>query len=480
MTTDTKPKGLGVLEMVSEKNKQAKKTTKKKKPNPPANYINHSDVDTPQIECAGYDNYNDAIHIISAFEGVLADLDNESHYFNGKQWCEVDDKVLRRIVGKILNRDQTPTTAARVTSVVSVLKDNLQNMGKSNPLNMNVVFANGVVDMASDKELRPHLMSDLNTRTLATNYNTEATCPAFHAWIKEIFSSDNERIGQLQEMFGWLLCRDNLNIQKMIKFIGPTRSGKGLIVKLMQVALGRGASTFTLGSLMDDKTLNGMEGTNVSFDSDCVSPAPKDGKHIVGRLKKMTANEAIDVKTIYKKKSKDKVLGCKLIVVANEAINLYDDSGAVSNRWVPLVFDKSYLGKEDVYLENRLIDEIEGIVMWALNGLEQLIENRQFTMPEMSKAYLESIIEDGGGLNNFIEDCLEIDPQARIKDKDIWSTYRLWMIGNEEPIKITSSRFKQALADALRGEGVQRNKSIRFSDGTFHRGFKGIGRHTRD
>ena len=62
----------------------------------------------------------------------------------------------------------------------------------------------------------------------------------------------------------------------------------------------------------------------------------------------------------------------------------------------------------------------------------------------------------------------------RIKDRDLWESYRAWAMRNDADIKITSARFKQSIADTLRGQGVQRKKSIRFSSGKVGRGFEGI------
>ena len=61
-------------------------------------------------------------------------------------------------------------------------------------------------------------------------------------------------------------------------------------------------------------------------------------------------------------------LPTRLFVISNELPEFGDASGAIVGRFVVLMLSQSWLGKEDIELEQRLQHGLAGILNWALMG----------------------------------------------------------------------------------------------------------------
>jgi phage/plasmid-associated DNA primase len=139
-----------------------------------------------------------------------------------------------------------------------------------------------------------------------------------------------------------------------------------------------------------------------------------------------------------------------------------------------LVFDKSFLGKEDPTLEARLANEIEAIVNWSVIGLKRLVANGKFTSTASSINEMESMKQQGSPINQFITDCLIVGETEKAFDKDIKASYRNWCAVNDE-FQLKGADLFTALQDALRSQGATRKSSVRIDPYPSPlRGFTGI------
>lgn len=357
---------------------------------------------------------------------------------------------------------------------MAVLADHLSgsSLGESDPVNRLVHFSNVSLDTETG-EVRQALPLDRHTRTLAVEYSPSAKAPTWERWLSSIFDGETERVQLLQELMGWCLVRDSLGIEKAALLIGPPRSGKGTIIRVIQGLLGAAAGSLSLPQLGDGKTLSGMRGCTVAIDSDATGPSRQEASAWLGTFKRVTANEQIPVRLLYQQTPWQGALNCKILCAANRIPSCFDDSGAMATRWIPLVFDKSYLGREDPTLAASLIKELPGIAVWALEGLARLAANRRFTMPPSSLDKLDAMIVRSSPLTEFVDDCLTIGRGARVSDAAVWDAYHLWAIQRGQDA-MKRGDFLNSLADTLQGHGVSRKKSVRI-DGHDYRGFIGAG-----
>lgn len=421
------------------------------------------------------DHLADARIIITGALNRLATSEGVPHWWTGKDWQHADAALLRRYVGNMMEGDQlakvAKVTKSRIDGTVSLILDHVPMLGRLNLPSKTVFFNNGAFNPETGT-LAPHDPANVNSRTLAVDYDPAAVAPTWQSWLADIFQTEPERIGLLQEIMGWTLCRDNLGIEKAAIMIGPSRSGKGTIIRVMQALLQGAAGVFHLPELNSGKVLSSMRECNVAIDPDTASPAKKNARQIVGLFKSISANEPIAVQLLFTQKTWQGPLDCKLLLAANSVPTMWDDSAATANRWIPLVFDRSFLGKEDRTLAKRLIAELPGIAVWALAGLQRLMVQGRFTLPESSRNELENMIQSGSPVEQFIDECLTFGTDHRIADSTIWTAYMAWVArtGHEA---MTRRNLLKALEDATRAKGVRRHKSVRIGISD-HRGFLGV------
>lgn len=406
-----------------------------------------------------------------AFRNRLGSFEGATHWWNGRCWEFPSDKDLRRLIGITMISATVKASKGRIRDTLDVLKDQLPSYGQADLPNSFVFFENGVLDPASGV-LSPHGPEYRNSRTLSVAYDPQAQCLQWLAWLSDIFRSDLERITLLQEMMGWVLCRDHLGIEKAMMLIGPPRSGKGTIIRVIRQLLREAAGAFTLPTLDSDKVLSGMRGQNVSIDSDTASPASKNSRQIAGLFKTISSNEPLGVLLLYTQTPWQGALNCKLMLASNSIPNMFDDSGASANRWIPLAFDRSFLDREQTDLADRLVEELPGIAVWAAQGLQRLQRNGRFTLPQSSRDELGNMIVSGSPIESYIKERLIVAPGQRMTEADVWDDYRKWQV--EEGLEqMPRKAFIKSLTDSLRGRGVAHKQSIRFHHGVL-RGFDGV------
>ena len=411
----------------------------------------------------------------SVFHNRLVDFSGAAYWWNGQKWEFAEDSLMRRYVGesmvRAMGQDGPKVTQSRINGTLAVMRDRLDRMGAINPVSRLVFFRNGALDVDTG-ELMPHNPENRNSNVLSCDYSPSASCKVWQAWLAEIFASDLERVQLLQEIIGWSLITDNLGIQKAPIFIGAQRAGKGTILHVVSTLLNDAAGAFQLPNLDNDKVLAGMTQRNVVIDYDTASPDKKNSRQIVGLFKAITANEPVSVKLLYTQVPFQGALNCKLLLASNSVPTMWDDSTATANRWMPLVFDRSFLGAEDTTLSKRLVEELPGIAQWALEGLRRLMSNGRFTMPESSLYEMDYMVESGSPVTRFMEEECVFEQTARVADNALWSRYQQWCIANGME-QMKRKNFLQAFKDASVSQGVRSAKSVRIGEGIY-RGFHGV------
>jgi putative DNA primase/helicase len=259
-----------------------------------------------------------------------------------------------------------------------------------------VALANGLLDVER-RVLLPHDVHFFNTTAVEFDYDPNATKPA--RWLKlldEIWppnadvSDDGEdpAVRVLGEWFGYVLS-GRTDLHKIFLHVGPTRGGKGLIARVLTALLGKkNVVGPTLHSLGGEFGLAPLIGKSLAVISD--ARFARSDNIVVERLLSISGEDALTVNRKYRDQWTGK-LPTRLHVISNELPKLGDASTAIVGRLVVLMSDKSWLGNEDVTLEDAILQGLPGILNWSLDGLARLVNNRnRFTRVE---AFDEAIIE---------------------------------------------------------------------------------------
>ena len=81
--------------------------------------------------------------------------------------------------------------------------------------------------------------------------------------------------------------------------------------------------------------------------------------------------------------------------------------------------------KIDPHLKDKLLQELPGILNWALEGCRRWLREG-LILPDEVKADTKVYQEDSDELGQFVEECLELFPDGSIGQSELYDVYLAW------------------------------------------------------
>lgn len=295
-----------------------------------------------------------------------------------------------------------------------------------------VSFANGILDLQSlrdgaddDNPLLPHTPNWFSSIKLPYDYDQDAACPQWESFLRQLWEDDEESISTLQMMFGYFLTHDTSQ-QKIFMIVGPKRSGKGTIARILTAMLGNeNVVSPRLSTLGGDFALWAWIGKLLAIIADARLSGRVDQGAIVETLLSIRGE---DIQTIERKRLDS--ITCKLptriLMLTNEIPRIQDSSGALANSFITLRLRKSFFGMEDIALTAKLTEELPGILIWAIAGWGMLQRQGYFKQPESSRDMADDMIELSSPITAFLEEECKIDPSNEVSVGEIFASWKKW------------------------------------------------------
>lgn len=301
----------------------------------------------------------------------------------------------------------------------------------------------------------------------ALDFDYDASAPAPRAWLEflhSIWPDDPESISVLAEMFGYLLT-DDTSQHKMFMLIGPPRSGKGTILRVLEALVGaHNRVSPSLASLGNQFGLQPLIGKRLAMISDGRLSGRADQQPIVENLLRISGEDAVNIdrKNLIAWQGK---LPTRFVLAANELPAFSDASAALANRFLPFRISKSFLGKEDFGLTARLLVELPGIVKWALDGLQRFKARGYLVRPASADEIAQDLLEQTSPIKTFVEDCCVLGEGATVDRDELFKAWKVWCEaqGRDHPgTKISFGRqFSAAFPE------IRRSQPRDFGTGSF-------------
>ena len=328
-----------------------------------------------------------------------------------------------------------------------------------------VSLKNGLFHL-EDNILLPHSLGFFTQNSLPFSYDPLAQCSQWLQFLDDVWSQDQESIDCLQEMFGYILSGDTLQ-QKFFNIIGPRRSGKGTINKVLVELLGQHNTVAPeLGELCDTFGLQPWLGKLLASFTDARAP-DRDRGAVVSQLLRIVGGDTVTINR-KNKEAWNGYLPTRIVIYSNEVLQLTESSNALTGRMIVLKMSKSFYGKEDTALSTKLMAELSGIFNWAMVGLHRRIERGgYFIQPTTGQELLETMEEMSNPIGSFIEDALEYETGAEVDKDDVFLCYKRWAVkhgltpGNDLSFKrrfLAATQDKGVSATAIRIEGKRQHK----------------------
>jgi putative DNA primase/helicase len=336
-----------------------------------------------------------------------------------------------------------------------------------------LAMQNGLVRLpanGSPKLLRPP--TPLWFSPNAVDYPFMANAPTPVEWLKflgALWPNDRESIELLQEWCGYILTADT-RLQKILLLIGPPRSGKGTIARVLSHMIGlANVCAPTLAGLAMDFGLWGLVGTLVAIISDARLSGRTDQAIVTERLLSISGEDAIEVQRKFMEPITVRIFA-RLMLLTNEMPRLSDASGALANRFVVLRLTRSFLGKEDTGLTERLLLELPGILAWSIAGWQRLRARGRFVQPTSSQHAVDEMMELSSPVSAFISDYCAVRPGLSCTVAELFDGWRAWCAEQGREQAGNSATFGRDLRAAQPGIETRQRRE----DGKRQRTYEGI------
>jgi putative DNA primase/helicase len=329
--------------------------------------------------------------------------------------------------------------------------------GEEHPAAMDLVSCtNGILNLPT-RGLLEHSPAFFTLNALDFDYRPDAPEPT--EWLKflaQLWPDDPQSIGMLQEMFGLMLTGDT-SYQKAFLLVGPKRSGKGTIARVLTRMLGQAnVCGPTLSGIGTQFGLSPLIGKRLAIISDARLSHKTDQQVVVERILSITGEDSLDVD----RKHRDLWTGTlqtRIMVLTNELPKLADASGALASRFLILLLTNSFYGKEDRGLTERISKELPGILNWSLDGWDRLKKRGYFVQPAASSA-AQQVFEDlGSPIGAFLRDKCKIGRNAECRCDRLYDAWTGWCREQNITHVGTVQTFGRDLGSAVAGvKAVQR------------------------
>lgn len=390
----------------------------------------------------------DGVPVLRSYKGIW-------YEYHGDHYREIDEKAAvrgrlydwldGRMVQKQLGEDDAKVepygaTRSKVSDIIDALSRScpidaeppcwLDGRTEPSPRDL-IVFRNGVLDVdafvaTGDADLIPASPMLFTVNAVPYDYNPTAQCPQWMDFVRQVLPNDPAKVALLQEWVGYNLIPD-MSLEKMMLFIGRSRSGKGTVLEVLRHVIGpeQVAST-SFASLCEKYGKAPLVGKLAAILPDARIPRQADSMQALETLLQIIGQDGVDVRRMALPTIPYLKLSCRFTAAVNELPDLPDHSQALEPRLLILHFTECFIGKEDRTLKVRLPKEAPGILNWALDGLVRLRRRGQFTNPTSTDNILTDLRRTTSPTAEWMSDCCTINSNAFVTEEMAFNCWVGW------------------------------------------------------
>lgn len=286
----------------------------------------------------------------------------------------------------------------------------------------------------------------------------------WYRFLEQLFGEDVQSWDLLQEWFGYCLTGDTAQ-HKMLLIVGPRRSGKGTLARVLTQLVGAGnVCGPTTSSLAGPFGLQPLIGKSLAI----VSDARFSGDNVQTVVERLLCISGEDSLTIDRKHmtSVTMKLPTRFVFLTNELPRLNDASGALAGRFMMLRLTESFYGRENRALTQTLLGELQGILNWAIAGWRQLRERGTFIQPACVEDTLRDMEDLSSPVGAFVRECCSVGPGRRVWVDELYRAWKQWCEEEGRSSVTTRQTFGRDLMAAVPGISSRRNRGCgRFYEG---------------
>lgn len=283
-------------------------------------------------------------------------------------------------------------------------------------------------------------------------------------FLRGIWPDDSGSIDSLAEAIGYMLT-DATDQQKAFMLVGPKRSGKGTIIRIIEALVGRHNKVSpSFNSLGSQFGLAPLVGKRIAMISDARLSHRADQASITENILRVTGEDSVSVDRKFREPWNGK-LPTKFLVATNELPSFSDASAALASRFIIYRFTRSFIGTEDFTLTDRIKAELPGILMWALDGLERMRKRGRLLQPVSGQGLADELEEMTSPITQFVDDCCVIDRTADSQVSILFKRWSDWCAdnGRDHPgtVQLFGKQLTAAFPSVTKARVVENGERVR-------------------
>lgn len=329
---------------------------------------------------------------------------------------------------------------------------------------------------------RPHRREDLITHVAAVDYDPEAECPTFHAFLASAVPMAEERV-YIQRWLGYCLTglqRD----QKVTCFTGGGSNGKSTLVETIEALMGDYAMRLPFESLQRDDHRSGSQATpdlvNLPGRRFVIAAEPETNTILsTSIIKKLTERTEMMVRALNQ--------NFFTFTPQHHVTLMYNDPPVVKaqddgtwRRITVVQWRRKFIDEherelhpdaplKDYGLTEKLLGELPGILNWLLDGL-RLYLDQGLDPPETIKEATAQYRADNDPVGAFMRVALMPMANAVIQGKTLYDAYAKWCEQSGLPTWSIAAFGRQA----KRSLKAETKGVVRYLDVTFKPEFREV------
>jgi putative DNA primase/helicase len=349
---------------------------------------------------------------------------------------------------------------ARIRALLNRARYEADVVGKSSDFDADawkLNVRNGTINLRTGK-LELHARADLITKLAPVAFDPHATCPTWDLFLEQITDRDAALLRYIRQVVGYTLSGDTRE-QCLFMLYGTGANGKSTFIEVVNALLGdyaRQADFSTFAVRSGESPRNDVARlAGARFVAATETESGQRLSEVV--VKQLTGGDTVTARFLHREFFEFRP-AFKVFVATNHKPVVRNTDEGIWRRIRLIPFTATIpVERRDKGLKDKLLEELPGILAWAVRGCLDWQEHG-LILPERVRSATSGYRKEMDVIAAFIEDECEQAAHARVSPSELYNAYRLWCdLNGERPL--AQRRFSQELE--TRGFSRAKSNGIR-------------------
>ena len=361
----------------------------------------------------------------------LINVEGTWHNYADGIYKPLFDEEVKGIINTLMGDKASAKKIAEVYDLLKIKPDLLKRRTIWDGEERKMCLANGYLTINGKPELHPH-SPDVHLRYKTDiTYDPAAACPKFQKLLNDIFP-DKAIHRLIQQWFGYCKAGEDPRTQQVaMLWIGEGANGKGILSHILSNIVGaEQVGHLRMSQLNKDFLVGQLYGKNLNIASESKGQAHLNIDEIVKQF--IHADAAIQADEKYKSPFAF-MPKAKWVFCLNDPLLSGDSSRGYWRSFIAVPFKVTFYdaAREEVPkggklmdkgLYDSILDELGGVLNWAIDGYYDLKKNG-FVVPPVCRQFLEQMKVESNSVMLFVRDECKFMPQFTCRKKDLYKHY---------------------------------------------------------